>query len=129
MTVRLSLPLKILLLTAVNLLLIAVALGVFARVKYGADLSGTVFRMSEDRLSGIGRTVALELRSLPASGRDEMLRRLEAQYQASFYLFENDGTQIAGDSVPLPEPVLQRLRGPAGARGGGPPPRLPPGAG
>lgn len=131
MKLRLSLTAKILLLALGNLVLIAVAGLAWVQFRYGADVETLVLRASDDRIAAIASSAALDLQ-VADQEREDILQRLGKQYSADFYLFANDGEQVSGKNVELPDEVRRRLLGPRGGRGGagggrwGPPAGFPP---
>jgi two-component system sensor histidine kinase CpxA len=110
MKARASIPVKILLLSFLNVALLGLVFVVFVRVQYRADLSSLLLSPGRDRILAISRLIALEL---PETDRGEW-NRLLAQYASAnhgvCYLFASDGPQLAGPPVNLPSGVLDTIR-------------------
>jgi two-component system sensor histidine kinase CpxA len=112
---RLSLPIKILLLAVTNLLfLLAIAI-IFLSHSSRLSWDSLLLAPSEDRILSSARLLALELQRTPLSQQDALLANLSHEFGVEAYLFRNDGQQVAGKPIQLPEEVLHAL--------GGPPPR------
>jgi len=107
---RASIPVKILLLSFLNVALLGLVFVVFVRVQYRADLSSLLLSPGRDRILAISRLIALEL---PETDRSEW-NRLLAQYASAShgvcYLLTSEGAQLAGPPVNLPSSVLEMIR-------------------
>jgi len=129
MTARLTLSGKIVLLAAVNLLLLAAIFLAFAHYQFHVELGTFLFAPARDRVEAVAGEIAILLDQTPVSGRTALLGRYAATYKVDFYLFENQGEQLAGRRVELPPEVRGRLLGgPAESAPGAqrpPPPLLP----
>jgi two-component system sensor histidine kinase CpxA len=101
-----KLPLKILLLAATNLLLLLLIAAVFLRLPSGLSWDSLILSPSEDRILSSARLLALDFERTPISQRDSLLNRLQQEFGADVYLFENNGEQLAGKPITLPEAVL-----------------------
>ncbi len=136
MSGRISLSGKIVLLAAVNLILLVGIFAVFARYQYHIELGTFLFAPARDRVVSVASEVGLLLEQTPVAARTGLMGRFASTYQADFYLFENDGGQLAGRPVELPAEVRRKLterspeqRSPGRGRGrrgdlkGPPPPR------
>jgi two-component system, OmpR family, sensor histidine kinase CpxA len=101
---------KILLLALLNLSLLAglgfVVLALQGRGGWGQILLAT----ASERISSLGRLVALEFGDAPAGQRERVLARYGEQYGVKVVLFDNDTGQIGGEPVTLPTEVERRLR-------------------
>ena len=117
MKLRLSLPVKILLLAVTNLLLLLIIATIFLGHSSRLRWDSLVLAPSEERIISAARLLALELQRTPAAGQNALLDRLGREFGAGVYLFDNDGRQIAGRSIELPDAVLRSL----GPQGEGPP--------
>lgn len=141
---RLGLAARISLLAIGNFAVLGLVFAVYVRLQLSTDMNTFLMTAARERIIAISRQIALDLENVAtADARTRMLQRYAATYGVSFYLFLNDGTQVAGEGVKLPDPVLRQLNGPRPGRpepldpppdfGGGPPPRrgerLPPRAG
>jgi two-component system, OmpR family, sensor histidine kinase CpxA len=68
-----------------------------------------VSNLAGTRLQALGTVLRDELLSRPREEWDAILQRFTTAYRAQFLLFANDGDQLAGERLRLPEPVGQRL--------------------
>src|SRR3954452_4523918 len=112
---RLPLYLKILLWFLLNLVVLAV-IGFFVVAgKFGLDLlvSGPV----ATRISAVSEGITAELRNRSRSEWSAILENPSRTYGVKFLLFEDDGSQLAGEPTQLPDDVKQSLRGPPDHRG------------
>lgn len=135
-----SLPAKIFLVALLNIVLLALVLIIFARLQFRFDLSSFLLTPARERIVSVSRLIALQLFETPNSAWPQLLKQFEARYPAHFYLFAEDGTELAGTPVTLPATLLSRLphlpprmhdRQPppapaASAEAPGPPPEPPP---
>jgi two-component system sensor histidine kinase CpxA len=123
MKARLSLSGRILVLAAVNALLLLGLLLAIARFEFGVNPASFLFAPARDQTVAVAREVALDLEQTPADARTGLMGRYASEYGADFFLFKNDGMQLAGRAVTLPAVVFEALtRGQGRDRGGGPPP-------
>lgn len=106
---RLTLGTKIFLIALLNLLLIAVVLGIFMRVQYRFDLQSFLISPAHDRILSAGRQIALELRDTDRPGWDQLLQRFAENNKVELQLIDYDGRQIAGLPAGLPATVLESL--------------------
>jgi two-component system sensor histidine kinase CpxA len=121
MKARLSLSSKIFILAFINVVLLAGVFLVFARFQFHVELHSLLFGPAQDRVLSVARELALELEQTPADSRTGLLGRYAHNYGVDFYLFDNNGPEIAGREVNLPEDVREQLQ-----RGSAPPGREPP---
>ena len=107
---RFPLYLKIVLWFLLNLLLLGVVGLIILEGKFGLDMlvSGPV----SHRIAVVSEAIISELRARPVSDWNLVLENRSANYGVKFLLFEDDGTQLAGETTLLPADVRQRLRGP-----------------
>lgn len=128
MKANISLSTRILMLAAVNAGLLASLLLIIARLQFGIGPRTFLFAPARDRSLAVAREVALDLEQTSPEGRTGLMGRYAHNYGADFFLFKNDGTQLAGRPVTLPPRVWQELtRGQLQVRGReGRPPRGPP---
>src|SRR5579859_4157322 len=141
---KLKLPLyaKILLWFFLNLVFLVVAFFVIARVQFKLGLDSLISGPAGEHVRAIAQVLSDELRDVPRTNWDASLKRFSDAYKVDFYLFREDGVQVAGTTIELPAEVrtqaLERRRpsppmlgdpdqGPPGARPGGPPMRRPEG--
>lgn len=121
MKARLSLSSKIFILAFINVVLLAGVFLLFARFQFHVELHSLLFGPAQDRVLSVARELALELEQTPADSRTGLLGRYAHNYGVDFYLFDNNGPQIAGREVNLPVDVREQLQ-----RGSAPPRREPP---
>ena len=136
---RVSLSTRILMLATVNAVLLLILLLAVARFEFGVGPRTFLFAPAHDRTLSVAREVAVDLEQTPPQARTGLMGRFAHDYGADFYLFKNDGMQLAGRIVELPAAVRDELtrgqrgagrgregrprRGPPPDRGGFPPPR------
>jgi two-component system sensor histidine kinase CpxA len=134
MKVQFPLSLKVSLWLVLNLILLAAVGGGFLVRESGFNWDALVAGRAGARLQTVGEIFAVELRTAAPGARDEVLQSVvtdhfgEAEpHGAKFYLFQNNGRQLAGPATTLPVDVRVRLleggRGPGlgfGQRGGQP---------
>jgi two-component system sensor histidine kinase CpxA len=101
---------KVILLAVLNAALLISALVWFARTQLTQDLGALLVGESRGRITAVAAQVGRELPTTSVNERDQMLARYAAAHGVSFYLFHNNGTQVAGPAVSLPEPVTAHLR-------------------
>jgi two-component system sensor histidine kinase CpxA len=128
---RFGLTAKIAALAVLNFVLLGLVFAAFLRLELRQDMGSFLMAAGRERILAVSRQLALDLEETPESGRDALLARYSAAHGVKLYLFLNDGTQVAGDRLALPGPVVRRLRGPGGpgALGGMGPGGPPPGQG
>lgn len=120
MKARLSLSGKILFTAFLNLLLLAVVFLVFARVQFRSDPHSFLLAPAQDRILAVARELALELEETETNSRDRLLARYAQAHSVAFYLFDEEGTRLAGPAIQMPWDVVRRLR----PRAAPPPPRF-----
>ncbi len=108
---RASIPVKILLLAFLNLVLLAVVFGVFARLQFRLDPGSFLLAPARDRILSVSRLIALEFPDTRPEAWNQLLARSAQSYPARFFVFTNEGRQIAGDPVTLPTSLLDWIRG------------------
>ncbi len=119
MKVSFPLSLKVSLWLLVNLLLLAAAGGGFYVSQFGMGWTSLTHGVLGDQLQSIGDSIASDLQAEPESARPAIIASRSLNYGADFFLFTNDGRQVAGDAVDLPKAVreeLDRGRPPRGPR-------------
>lgn len=111
-----------------NIVLLVLAFLLFARLQFRFELKSFLFAPARERVMSVSRLAALQLPDTPRSEWSKLLNRYAAQYPAQFYLFNDDGVQLAGKPVKLPATVFQQVRnsrfrhGPEGTHHPPPPP-------
>ena len=125
MKTRISLSTRILMLATINAVLLLALLLAIAWFEFGVGPRTFLFAPARDRTLAVAREVALDLEQITAEARTDLMGRYAHDYGADFYLFKNDGTQLAGRPLELPPAVRAALT--AGGHGGqgreGRPPR------
>jgi two-component system sensor histidine kinase CpxA len=121
MKISFPLSLKVTLWLLLNLLLLAaVGLGFFfaqAGLRWDSMVSGP----AGERVQMLANVIAGELSATPSSAHDTVLARFSAAYQVEFFLFRNNGEQLAGNPIALPAEVRERIRSRRPPREDGPP--------
>ena len=116
MNVRFPLYAKILLWFFLNLLILVVGFLVFFKLQLNSAIVTTV----HDRLRPIEQIIMSELAPSPRSEWDDVLKRFGAAYGVKFALYRNNGDQVAGEKMKLPQTVIDQMKQP-GLRRDGPP--------
>jgi two-component system sensor histidine kinase CpxA len=107
---RTSISFKILLLAFLNLLLLIAVFAIFARLQFRLDLSSFLLTPARDKILSVSRLIALELPETPRENWPQLLERNSATYPSSFYLFTNEGEQLAGQPVILPRELMDWVK-------------------
>lgn len=101
----LSLPAKILLTAAVNFVLLAFAALALTGFLRGLNSESIFMAMAREKIVATAGQIALDLAETAPEDRTALLARYSAIHGVTFLLFLNDGEQLAGPAVTLPEPV------------------------
>jgi len=117
---RFPLYARILLWFFLNLLLLGGSFALFVRMQLRGGVDSMLAGQAGERLRAIGQVIVEELHERPRAEWNGILNRIGKAYQTEFFLFENEGSQLAGAPLVLPTEVMARLRGGPGQ------PRLPP---
>lgn len=131
---RFPLYAKILLWFFINVLLLGVAAWWFSGAPFPPSLDSLLAGRAGERIQAVTNLISSEVHNSPPGQWNGILKRFEDAYHVRFYLFNNDGGQLAGETVELPAKVRARLierpprLPPAGAppRDAPPPPPPPP---
>jgi two-component system sensor histidine kinase CpxA len=121
---KMSLSVRVYGVALLNLLfLLAVMIGI-AHFEFHVAFGSLLFAPAQDRVVATARELALDLEQTPMDSRTALMGRYHASFGADFYLFDNEGVQLAGRSVTLPSEVAAALvrRGPPPQGEDGPPP-------
>lgn len=121
----LSLSRRIFLLAFINVALLAAVFLVFARYQLHLEFGSFLLAPVRDRLEDVGASLAFDLEKTPVEERTALMGRYAAEYGVDFFLFDNDGPQLAGRPVELPGEVAEALR--RGGRDNPPDGKAPPG--
>ena len=123
MKVPISLTFRVYAVAFLNLLLLLCVLVAIARYEFHVEFRSLLFAPARDRVVEVAREAALDLEQTAPQDRTALMARYAATYGADFYLFDNDGPQVAGKPVTLPREVADELvRKVPGGRGDRPPP-------
>src|SRR2546426_7641548 len=115
MKVRFPLYAKILLWFFLNLVFLGVVFYAFFKVQFRLGLDSLLTGRAGEHLESVSEVIGNELNQTPNTGWDDVLKRFSGAYHVQFYLFRDDGPQMAGEAIDLPAPVFTRLidrRGP-----------------
>jgi two-component system, OmpR family, sensor histidine kinase CpxA len=119
---RFPLYAKILLWFFLNLVALGAVFYVFFHTQVRLGLNWLVAGRAGDRIQAVSELITGELNETTGRAHwDEILKRFSDSYHVRFYLFHQDGHQLAGEPVELPRPVanvLAQRRPPRGAGGG-----------
>ena len=102
---------KILLLALLNVSLLAALFAIFLRAQLPAEFGSFLLGSARERIGPVARLASIELRENGREQWDALLARYASDNGVAFYLFENEGEQLAGPAVPLPRPVAVARRG------------------
>jgi two-component system sensor histidine kinase CpxA len=119
MRVRFPLYARILFWFFLNMVFLVGVVLVVARVQFRFGLDALVSGPAGERVQAVTRLLNEELKGQPRAEWDGVLKRFSDAYNVQFFLFRNDGEEIAGEKIELPAEVRARL---GGRRGPGPPP-------
>ena len=109
MRMRLPLYAKILCWFFLNLALLAGALYLLVRAEFRFGMDWVLSAGAGERLQAVSDIVTGELNEVRREEWSEVLRRFSAAYRVNFYVFRDDGVQLAGETITLPEEVRERL--------------------
>ena len=122
---RISLSVRVYAVALLNLLFLVGVLLAIAHFEFHAEFGSLLFAPAQDRVVSMARELSVDLEQTPINSRTALMGRYHAGFGADFYLFDNDGTQLAGKPVTLPPEVANTLvrPGPPPREEGPPPPR------
>ena len=100
---------RIFALAFVNLALLAGVFVAFAHYQFHLNLTSLLVAPAEDRVRDVARSVASDLAQTPVANRTSLMGRYAATYGVDFYLFDNEGPELAGKPVQLPAGVKREL--------------------
>ncbi len=124
---RLTIPVKVFLLAALNLGLLGALFLVFLRVSYHVDFDSFLLAPAQDRVVSMMRRLTLELRETGRSSWSELLERRGRSYGLRFWLVDDRGSVLAGQAGQLPKELRGEAREQAEAETRVKPHRRPPG--
>lgn len=103
---RSGLSVKILLVAFLNLFILGVVFLTITLVQFRVDLGSFLLGPARYRIVTVSREAAFELASQPRERWSDTLAQYSSIYPASFFLFDDDGTQLAGPQVKPPDSIL-----------------------
>src|SRR5258708_22321282 len=115
MKLRFPLYAKILVWFFLNLIFLGVVFYVFFKVQFRLGLDSLLAGRAGEHLQSVSEVIGNELNQSPNAEWDDVLKRFSGAYHVQFYLFRDDGPQMAGEPIDLPGPVFTKLtdrRGP-----------------
>src|SRR4051794_24538554 len=101
---------KILFWFFLNVVVLAVVFFFVARVQFRFGLDSLIAGKAGERMQAITRLIMDDLRDRPRTEINPVLKRFGEAYSLEFYLFRNDGVQIAGETLDLPAQVQEKIR-------------------
>lgn len=105
---RLSLFTKIMIWFFLNLILLGLVFFLLIRIDFRFGKS-TPFFAPGNRLELIARTITTETQDANSADRDAVINRLAAENRVGLYVFAEDGKQIGGPDLVLPDEVKSLL--------------------
>lgn len=106
--VRLSLFTKIMIWFFLNLIVLGVVFFVLIRADFRFGRSMPFFAPG-NRLEQIARTITTETQDLDRVGRDSVINRLSSENRVGLFIFNEEGQQIGGPDIVVPDEVRQLL--------------------
>ena len=100
---------KIFFLAFLNLCLLALCILIFASVEFRFQPDSLLMVPAEGRVSAARAALSSELEQAPAGQRDAILAGYSKSYGVRFVLVDNEGHQVGGAPVVLPEEVRDRI--------------------
>jgi len=107
-----------------NLLVLGAAFYFVIKFQFRFRLDSLLAGRVGERIHAVSDVILDALKAKPASDWNEVLKNFARAYKVQFFLFRRDGTQVAGESVVLPEAVSDKIcerHGPGEGMGRGPP--------
>ena len=100
---------KIFFLAFLNLCLLALCVLIFASVEFRFQPDSLLMVPAEGRVSTARAALSSELEQAPAAQRDTILAAYSKSYGVGFILVDNEGNQVGGAPVVLPDEVRDRI--------------------
>jgi two-component system, OmpR family, sensor histidine kinase CpxA len=110
MKTRFPLYAKILFWFFLNVVVLAVVFFFVARVQFRFGLDSLIAGKAGERMQSITKLIMEDLKDRPRDEIDPVLKRFGEAYSLDFYIFRNDGEQIAGEPMELPMQVQEKIR-------------------
>lgn len=126
MKTRFPLYAKILLWFFLNLVILGGTFYALFRIQFHVGPELLLTGRAGERLQAVARVITGELDARPRSEWNEILKRFSDAYRVQFLIYRNEGPQLAGEPVPLPASVYEKLTGKAAPRRGSGPVPVPP---
>ncbi|MEO7297602.1 MAG: HAMP domain-containing sensor histidine kinase [Verrucomicrobiota bacterium] len=101
---------KILFWFFLNVVVLAVVFFFVARVQFRFGLDSLIAGKAGERMQSITKLIMEDLRDRPRLEIDSVLKRFGEAYSLDFFIFRNDGAQIAGEPMELPPQVQEKIR-------------------
>jgi two-component system sensor histidine kinase CpxA len=112
MRLHFGLAARIALLAIANCALLGLVFAIYVRLQLRTDMNSFLMAAARERIIAISRQIELDLQNMPAaSDRNRLLQRYSADYRVGFHLFINNGQQVAGNPIELPDSVRKQLAG------------------
>lgn len=122
MKIRFPLYAKIVLWFFLNLLFLGLVFYAFFRIQFRLGLDSLLAGRAGDHIQAVSEIIVSQLRQTPREQWSNLLAEFAGAYRVDFYLFQNNGVQLAGQPIALPVEVAARIMAP----GQRPPDRRPP---
>lgn len=104
-----SISIKILLLAFLNILLLVVVFGVFARFEYRFDVNSLLLFPGRDRILARSWEIALRLQNTERRDWDRLLASYSNVTHTTACIFDSQGVQLAGPTTGLPPGVKEMI--------------------
>jgi len=101
---------KILFWFFLNVVVLAVVFFFVARVQFRFGLDSLIAGKAGERMQSITKLIMEDLKDRSRVEIDSVLKRFGEAYSLDFYIFRNDGEQIAGELMELPTQVQEKIR-------------------
>lgn len=109
MRLRFSLFTRIMLWFFLNLIVLVIVLFAFFNLHFRLDPNSPLLGDSNNRIEGVVRRIAAEVREASNEERQDILKRYSETWQVDFLLYANNGERLAGRDIPLPVEVQRRV--------------------
>ena len=106
---RLSLFSRIMFWFFLNLILLGVILFTIFNLNFRFESNSPFFGGATHRIESVSRQISRDIDEKSRDERDRILQRYSETYNVEFFLFDNQGVQLGGRPVELPEEVLNKI--------------------